>query len=323
MRMMRALTDRLLTEKDKYLEYDKNISNKVLRDGCFQISETVKASDITSAFEELNVVWRHLYRLPYSEEELCRIGMHSLVGDAYFQAVLELRRLRYIDHIVYPPVGMCWEFLRGCVTVLLEAGFEISEEYYNAIFLIPDEEDKDDVYEETTTPEGELLYSTTITNNKRNIHRVYKNGYEEWWEYDEYGFNTHYRNSDGFEYFNEYENRKLRRYHDSRGYERLYDEYGVLRYYKAGFETIAEFNSHGKIIHLKSLDCKFEDWWEYNEDGKETMYRNNECTQYSEYKDGSLSYIKVVRNDGHVLEHWFEKGSCVRCEGDVTIVVRR
>lgn len=95
------------------------------------------------------------------------------------------------------------------------------------------------------------------------------------YEYDSDGNKTHFRDSDGYEEWWDYENGKMTHYHDSKGYENWseYDKNGNETHYKniEGFERWCEFDENGNLTkdHVHNRDGT-ESWSEYNEKVKIT-----------------------------------------------------
>ena len=77
---------------------------------------------------------------------------------------------------------------------------------------------------------------------KKYEHRKDSNGFEWWGEYDNKGNEIHYKNSNGFEWWNEY---------DSKGNNIHFKN-------NNGYEVWNEYNSKGNKIHFKNSDG--EEW---------------------------------------------------------------
>ena len=101
-------------------------------------------------------------------------------------------------------------------------------------------------------------YSFDINNNE--IHYKNSNGKEYWDEYDEKNNLIHYKDSDGFEYWNEYdENNNVIHYKNSDGNE----------YWN-------EYDKNNNEIHSKESDGT-ESWKEFDKNNNEIHYKYSNC----------------------------------------------
>ncbi|MCK9199310.1 MAG: hypothetical protein M0P49_06880 [Bacilli bacterium] len=148
--------------------------------------------------------------------------------------------------------------------------------------------------------------STTVFENWKEyddkgnlIHFKTSDGFEYWNEYDE-GNLIHFKTNDGYESWSEYNNRKLIHFRDSNGKEnwKEYDDKGNLIHFKdaTGCEYWQEFDDEGNMIHRIFINS-YESWYEYDKGNLIHFKDSNGNEEINEYDDkGNVIYSKKLNN---------------------------
>ena len=139
------------------------------------------------------------------------------------------------------------------------------------------------------------------TNAIKNIHIVDPDGLETWIEQNEQEQITHYKTSDGYEYFYEYDERgnKIREYYPESGLEilRTYDDANNMLSRKhvindnIDYQESYEYNDKG-LLTKKVVNNDFEEEYSYDENNRLVSIVDSlgNATQYAYDENGSILY---------------------------------